>query len=355
MCKSDRFSNVARIRKDARPTAALNFCGIVTRTLCLFLVVFFALINPAYSQEDQAAPTSKTRRQTIVPFQPLRQEGSSLLNGMVITVGIERADEKEEGRLRLLVDTGASGCALKEAATKRFKTFKELPIKEGRVGRHKFKRAVLFDIVLLGTLRVGDVPFAVVPDKVFSESSPVLKDVDGVLGRNLLERFAVLLDFKQSAITFFAYGKLDENERQLQGFQGDVGFAALYPVDHGLYAVPASQKVPGITGDVLLLLDTGATLTYFEVPLGNRQGFTKIESEPIYTRTMDGVTHKLHRVSAEKIRFGTLALKEPSYYITDNYQNLDDVSGTLGLDVLSSFRVLMDFPSQRMYFKYPEQ
>ena len=203
-------------------------------------------------------------------------------------------------------------------------------------GRVSFGDTSAVKSVLLRGLAAGrDIDFkgdgAVVADLASYKEHFLEINLAGIIGVNLLDRFTIRLDFSRKVLTLYV-----KRHPPISIF----GAATIPLVDREgkhRYFVRVSPT-QGLSAD--LLLDTGSDTTTLPLAVANQ-----IRSVPRYgngSYTI-GTYHISQVLLLPKMQVGDFSL--------DNFSagsSPDPGTSTLGLDLLSCFRVTLDFPHQMM-------
>jgi predicted aspartyl protease len=177
-------------------------------------------------------------------------------------------------------------------------------------------------------------------------SASLLDATDGIIGSNILEQFAVLFDFQQRRITMYVGGKLTNEELEQAGMQKAIVVPRVNR-DRGVFSI-AGAVTTRVQAD--FEVDTGSDETCIasamvrqlklkpNAPPHLRSAFVGIYSEE--TALLAGLAFGDH---------GELAL----HNVQVSYPQKSDQSDQpylLGMNWLSEFRLLLDYPQERAYF-----
>lgn len=194
--------------------------------------------------------------------------------------------------------------------------------------------------------------------------------VDGIIGMQLLRYFAVDLDFPRHQITlWFPNGLADDAVKQA-GFS-DAFTVPLIPSipDSIIYdPVKAGQSteaywrlyysVPVQIGDGLhvsqqsLLLDTAGGVTLFPSEVSRALNLEVQGTMPLSKPTYG--SQRVNIVQAPTIQIGSLCLLNQTVEVFQSGtagEGPAHKTAALGLNLLSGYRILMDFGAKKMYFK----
>ena len=181
---------------------------------------------------------------------------------------------------------------------------------------------------------------AIVPERAISAFNG---QIDGILGTNILADFAITLDFANQQCLITYPGNLSPERAKAAGFDSreNVSIAPLSPGRlQGDYHVPVEiegNKTP-------LKLDTGSLWTLLPPDYS-----AKLKRKPISEREV-GTTQGTEPIAI----FPVKSVSVDKGVVTDTTCTVLKKSGSatvLGLDFLSHFMCLIDFPGKRLYLK----
>lgn len=240
----------------------------------------------------------------------------------------------------LLVDTGASVSLLSQSTARRL----GLPILPTE---HDGKSLPPLTISRLniGSLALSGVPFIVAPDV---QVAALLGTAgSGILGTDLLSRFAVFFDFPQRRLTLLDPGAFLPSDLQALDL-ADASVVSLrdtFKNGYPHWSVAVRLHNGRERSDESLVLDTGTVSTNI-----SRRTARRLKLRP----TQEGIK-KLNFQSSDVVNTATVTSLELGDFLFDNVPVDYPVSETsaytslLGMDVLSSFRILIDFAGHKMY------
>ncbi len=171
--------------------------------------------------------------------------------------------------------------------------------------------------------------------------------LDGVLGWDFLADHAVLIDFQAHRITLWQGGDLTEAERRGSPHAGCYR-ASPRQQNSGQFrysGTPAQSE--RAQRDVTLAVDTGGART-----LISPQDARALDLEPtriaLPQRSIFG-NLKVNEATLQALEFGGLRLPNfPVRYLAQEHPNMPP---HLGFDVLSHYRLLIDYPANMLYLK----
>ena len=294
--------------------------------------------NPAYSAD--ALVTGY-----ILPFTPLAGHG-----GAVVRL---RINGKREANF--LIDTGSDGVFIRSGLVKTLglKT-RQAPYAKNNAPLPPGTPTELTTVALSSDSGI-DAPQVIcfVSDSLTSLGDKA-GDVDGVLGADFFQQVSVLFDFAGNQFVLIPKGNLTDAECFSLGVTG--GSAAGIPLspkagEKMLFTVPVQVGVGKNVATLPLLVNTGSATTVLVDPqnraqLANQAGVlqvTQTTSGPLtyhvfpttfFGAGKDAAEAKRNRLAPFECAAAAGAVPAVS---------------VLGLDYLSHFRVLLDYPAKRMY------
>lgn len=269
-----------------------------------------------------------------------------------------------------LIDTGASTNAISQTLVDRLglkpQTTNQIAVPSLLQGKQV--PFVSLQKVLIGSLTLQGGAYIVLPATTLSAG--MRQEVDGIIGMGMLRYFAIDLDFSRHRMTLWYPNGLDDDAVRQAGFS-DAFMVALIPSisDAILYdrvkvaeSVEAywslTYSVPVKIGDGIhtsqqnLLLDMGSGVTIFPSDVSKSLNL-KVQE----TSTLPNITTGLQQASvvqASSLQVGGLRLVDHTVGIL-RAKTAGEVTTNgptpLGLDVLSGYRILIDFGAKKMYFK----
>ena len=203
--------------------------------------------------------------------------------------------------------------------------------------------------ISIGQLAFNDRLMLVAEEKSFMLHPGI--PYDGVIGMSLLRSAALLLDTQRHTLTFCYPGTVGASTLAQLGFTAP----CVLPLteDEGAQWVQARFSDHGNSGEERLMLDTGATQTHVSKQLAKQLDLTTISQQKQRGLFGDSVVDV---VKIGEVRLGDLTVRNfPVAAITQPMLTKTLAAPSLlGLDILSGYRVLMDFPGGKLYLQpYP--
>lgn len=304
-------------------------------------VLGFVYLNNSSSRADNS-PTQEHQILSPCDYIPLKREAAGARTGgqpvLICTINGQAA--------KFMADTGASFCILSPEITKQLNlTLQPALLDDGKpfVWKGKQGTATSVSSFKVSNVTIPKVPFRVLSDQDFMLSPKASNDTryDGIVGANLLEHFAVLVDASQHQFGLCLPGNLYPKQVT------DFGLAQPYIVpiakkDDGNWYVEAQITNDGVVTNESLALDTGSNTTQISDTAAQTLHLKVIgqqQQHDSYRTSMVG------RASVGTLRLGDLTLSGTSVGVSPVTKN---ESPLLGMDILSGYRVLIDFPGKKM-------
>ena len=205
------------------------------------------------------------------------------------------------------------------------------------------------DTIRLGELKLPQHRVALYPLAGLSAASGRLQR--GLLGHDVLQRFAVEIDYLQRRVRFY-----DPARYRYKGTGTTVRFTA----DADLPLLRASVKVRGRRPiPARLLLDTGASglCMILTTPFAEQHGLHRLApaiEAPIGT----GLVGELHGtiVRLQELRLGGMTILAPTTGLGGEYKGFlarTDIDGVIGNSVFESSRLIVDYAGHRAIVEPP--
>ena len=316
----------------------LAFALLLTTLLCLFLNVL-----PAQADDPPTQAHQQLFQVNYIPsnFGPIAGSGQPLvqvaINGKQIAT--------------FLVDTGTSNSVVSTEFAKQI----NLPLKpavgsaDGLPIMWEGKQAMETSV---STLRIGssfqftDMPLIVLDADQIS-MAPDERHVNpyqGILGSSVMQQYAILVDGPTHIFGLCLPGNLSQEQIRQIGFTHPY-ILPLTSVNHFQWYVQA-QFVNGThKGNENLLVDTGSDITNISENLAEKLDMKVLGEKK--SKTAHGLVVSATTV-ADELSLGDLTMRTFPLVIRPSLQRLPP---SLGMDILSGYRVLMDFPGGKMYLQ----
>ncbi len=314
-------------------------------TCLLTLVNLFCLCLNNCSVQAQDQPTKEHQLLSPSSYIPLKRQAAGPGYGEqpVLICAINGQSAK------LMVDTGASVCILSQKIVQQLGLKTEPAfLDDGKPSLWKGKQgtATLASSFKVSNVSFTQIPFRVLPDQEFMLAPEAPNDTryDGIVGANLLEHFAVLIDASQHQFGLCLPGDLYLKQ------VADYGLTQPYTVpitkkDDSRWYVEAQITNSSVVTTETLALDTGSNTTQISDAAAQALHL-KIVGQDHQTNAYGG--RMVGQASVETLRVGNLTLSGTSVSVTPATK---DQPSVLGMDILSGYRVLIDFPAKKMYLQ----
>lgn len=256
----------------------------------------------------------------------------------------------DDGPPRLfLVDTGAGVTVISTALADTLRL--GLGGAAGLVG---LSQGVAARSTTVGSLRLGDFVQKDVPCFVLDLAGlegRLGAPVDGILGFSALHRYAVTFDFVRGTL------ELAENGPPVAAGPG----GARLPMSMLGGVASADGRVDG-GAPVPFLLDTGSPQTFVPAEIGRTLPGANA-AHPTYTAFVgaDGKPLRATQVTARQLAFGDARVARPKLLFMDSDHGADPIGltlgsgdrGVLGADILTRFKVTLDYPRGELVLARP--
>ena len=208
-------------------------------------------------------------------------------------------------------------------------------------------QSVLLSPVVIGHLSFVNSAFMVVDAKRFSATFG--RSVDGVLGANVAAKCPMLLDFQKHQLTFFFRHSLSPDDLRKIGM-GDAVSVSVRDVDkNSHYKFPIKVTNGSNSAEGEMMLDTGSDQTYISGILANQLHLKPQSHGPVSTFYGPIATSD---ATVSSLQFGEITLTDfPVNYVDEPKIVSTFNNNVLGLEVLSRFQVLLDYPDGKIYFR----
>lgn len=168
--------------------------------------------------------------------------------------------------------------------------------------------------------------------------------IDGLIGTDVLKHYALLVDFQQRLLTFWQGGRLSARQREATGFRSPYSVPILELADSSNYAVAV-----GLDGkqESPFTVDTGSW--YTTVP---KEVTTQLQWTPLGLGELGGPAYGVfsavgsiaHSLSIRGVTVTGTEIMSPE-------KDTVKLPAYLGLNVLSQYQLLLDYPQRTLYFQ----
>ena len=303
-------------------------------------VVFGLMGSPSLADDP---PTRLHQYLHKIDYVPAKM-GALLLGQPLVHVKINGTADAT-----FLVDTGVSDTTISTDLAKRLGLRLQPATNDaGMPIQWKGKQGVMTRVALLeiGSIKANNSLLLVMDDKdlrvIFSSA------YEGIIGANLLQNCAFLLDAHQHTLGFCLPGALSSEQLKQIGFPQPYA-VPLTTIPENQWWVQATFSDGSNSGSEGLLLDTGSDSTSLSEQLAQKVGFKVTGQEnqkDVFGKSIVGTGQ------VDAVHLGDLTLLNfPLSIQPSSKKTSKAIPPTLGMNVLSGYRVLMDFPAKKMYLQ----
>lgn len=243
------------------------------------------------------------------------------------------------------VDTGANMSYLSESAVRRWRLTPRPALKSDgtpiRLADGSAARKVTVPELRLGGLVLKDIDFGVLKLRGVEPYNGDL--IDGVIGVYTLQQSALLVDFAKHRLMLRERGALSLLDRARVGMLDAVELPLQDPGNDLSYHLPVTFN--GEASE-LLLVDTGADNTEISRGMAKRLRL-KADAEGHDTFGVFG-KYRVNSAQVTELALGVISVKD----LQVNFPQRESeplAAPVLGLDVLTRFRVLIDFEAEKVF------
>lgn len=286
-------------------------------------------------------PTQAHQRMHKMDYTPARL-GTMLLGQPLVHVKINGTVDAT-----FLVDTGSNNCLINAALAKRL----ALPLHptardfwKGHEGQAMTTEVPSFQV---GSVTAINAPFLVLDTKSFHpfKGTSSKGGVDGVIGANMLEKSAIYLDSSQRKFGFCLPGGVSPQQLSQIGMPSPYVLSLTTNAATNQWFV-RTKVINGSTNiSENLLLDTGTDTTEVSDQLAEAVHLKptgQIKWDDFYGSNIVSTSR------IEALQLGDLVLRNFPIKIQSGSTNS---LSSLGMDILSNYRVFIDFPAKKMYLQ----
>lgn len=305
------------------------------RCAILAVLILWGLLAAALPVLAAAAPPQAS---VTFPYAPLTV-GSTVYGLPLVQV---RVNDAVTGTF--LFDTGTNVSLLTDTLAAKLGLTPKPVLKDG----HPFQvqgqsaEAVVVSRLQAGALRLNNVQMIVWKEQALV--SLAQHPLDGIIGTNIMRFFPVLFDCARSQITIWRPGALTTEELTQAGFADAAAVPLADPSGDFLYSTVVLFQNGSVKRPDTLLIDTGAERTTIAnnvaVDLG-LQPSGKPESANFLGSSFPAWAATVETLTLGSASLNNVLVGYPAERVIERK--------LLGMDALMRFRVLMDFPENKMY------
>lgn len=284
---------------------------------------------------------------------PAKRFGTSFpytTNHPEVAYGVPLVQVRFDGNINatFAIDTGASSCFISDALAKKMALN---PKKFGPMGRPyllngKPVQSVSVAHLSISDLHIKDQTLLIIDDKTLSFMLQC--PVDGVIGMDLLKGFTMLFDCPHHHIAVWYPGGFSPDDINGSAFKNVQPVPLKFVSATGLFSVPVELQNSGATSTVDLTLDTGAGFTSIQGQSARQLSLMSVQK---YGSTSVSGAVEMSKAYVSELRLGASLFKDQQVVYPSQEETKFPYG--LGMDILSSRFVLMDFPQKKMYVLAP--
>lgn len=328
-----------------------------TSLVSYWLTVLLLMVGPALGAPEAPAQTPVSSW----PTANAQPQASDPYGGRVIMTAVDFTDLMVDGEnthlpvvkarigtvdVTLLVDTGSVGTGISPSLAKRLGLTPKSLLPKGQL--NAFGQKV--DVVTLPIMQVGDLN--VTPTRVFVYEESVWRslgvNVDGVVGLYFMEQFLVEFDYPHHRLTFLNAKAVTPEMREKAGYGTSSYSADITKTEDGFYQVKLDLSAGQWRSSESANIDTGGYATQISAKAARA-----LHLSPIGPPITNPGLRRQQEVNLSQI--GELQVGDLQVFdVSVQYPDKDDpfrVVPILGADILSRYKVLVDFPGKKMYFQ----
>ncbi len=248
-----------------------------------------------------------------------------------------------------LVDTGTGNTAITPSLAKRLGLTPKSLLPPGQTV-NDFGRPV--DAVTVSNMVLGDIHFTPEQVEVYPQSTWDRTGIkqDGILGLNFLQMCMVEFDFPHHKLTFLNQFAVTPEVRAQAGYDASSYTADITKDEYGFYKTNLVMANGANRVTEAAVVDTGSSSTQISA-----KAATALHLSATGSPTDHRVERKAQPITpsrVEGLQVGLLKLLNAAV----GYPEKDEAEGigvgtVLGMDILSGYRVLLDFPGKKMYLQ----
>jgi Aspartyl protease len=208
-------------------------------------------------------------------------------------------------------------------------------------GAREFARGVSLEIppIRMTDQRVMIMPF----DTYYARG----RQIDGLLGFDLFERFAVRIDWRAKTLTFWERGVFTPPKAAIEV---PIEFAGRLPVIAATLQLSAGRRLP-----VRLMVDTGASQSIMlRHPFATTHGLFALAKGDTSAPSLASGTRRLAEIPSEQLTVGALTYDRPQVLaFTEPIGSAasTETDGLIGNTLLSRFTLYVDYARKRLLFE----
>ena len=315
------------------------------------------MLTPGAVKADAAPAPAATPVPTPPQVGPEATVPFSTIPGGLMLMRVRlTGSQGQQADATLLLDTGTASCCI----TDRLATTLGLPqtpavgpnskpiLSLGRPGRQ-----VVIPLLMFGNIPAPNIPFLVVGADTFTNAlGKYGTTVDGIIGDNLFKFNSTVIDPQYAVVGFFAH-PLTPADIKIVGMDKAVEVPLQELKGVNTFACHVRLASGGKASETDLVVDTGNNLTSLSKQDAQRLGLDSLSRRDQATLMTGGIdVHSAvlplltildHQGDYSSVRAEGLEVIYPKGKFPDY------APPSVGMNVLSHYRVLLDFPEKKMY------
>ncbi len=328
-----------------------------TSLVSYWLTLLLLMVSPALGAPEVPNQTPANSW----PIANAQPEASDPYGGRVVMTAVDFTDLVVDGEnthlpvvkarigtvdVTFLIDTGSISTGISPSLAKRLGLTPKSLLPEGQ--RNAFGHKVL--AVDRPLMQLGDLNYTPSLILVFENSvwNSLGLNVDGIIGLRSLGQFLLEFDYPHHRLTFLNAKAVTPEMREKAGYGASSYSADITKTEDGFYQVDLNLSAGQWRSSESANIDTGAYATQISAKAARA-----LHLSPIGSPIINGGLRKQQEVNLSQIgelRVGALQISDVSV----QYPDKDDPTGvipTLGANILSRYKVLLDFPGKKMYLQ----
>lgn len=208
-------------------------------------------------------------------------------------------------------------------------------------GARDFARGVSIGIgpLLLPDQRVMVMPF----DSFYARG----RQIDGLLGYDVFDRYAVRIDVRARTLTFWEHGQFPPPPAAIEV---PLAFAGRLPVLTATLLLSDDRRLP-----VRLMVDTGASQSIMlRYPFASTHGLFALARRETSAPSLASGTRRLVELPAEQLAVADLTFDHPevlAFTEPTGSAGATETDGLIGTALLSRFTLYVDYARKRLLFE----
>lgn len=173
------------------------------------------------------------------------------------------------------------------------------------------------------------------------------RQIDGLLGYDVFDRYAVRIDFRGKSLTFWDPAAFEAPKLAVPV---RITFAGRLPVVAGTVRLAGARRLP-----VRLMVDTGASQSIvLRHPFSSKHGLFALAKGETTTPSLASGTRRVAQIPAEQLTIGALTFDRPQLLaFTERVGSAasTNTDGLIGNTLLSRFTLYVDYARKRLLFE----